>query len=95
MEERNTGNKIQNLYLENRETLKITGVEQVENFNEHAIEVYSVKGMITIKGNGMHISKLNLDDGTLKIEGNIDSVVYSNKTVNGSKGKGFLGKLFK
>lgn len=94
MEDRNLLNNIQNIYLENREYLKITGVEQVESFNENIIEVYTTKGAINIKGSNMHINKLNVDDGTLKIEGKIDSIIYSNKSASTDK-KGFFKKIFK
>jgi sporulation protein YabP len=87
--------KLQNLSLENREKLNISGVEQVESFNESQIVIYTVRGSLTIKGESLNISKLNLEDGNVKIEGMIESLAYSNKTSTGSKEGSFLKKMFK
>lgn len=93
MEERKTTFKNQNVYLEDRRKLDITGVEQVESFNESTIVLITVKGGITIKGENLNINKLNLDEGRVKIDGNINGIVYSNKEV-GSRGNLFE-KMFK
>ncbi|WP_200804883.1 sporulation protein YabP [Anaerosalibacter sp. Marseille-P3206] len=85
--------KNQNIYLEDRKKLTITGVEQVESFNDNIILLNTIKGGITIKGEGLNINKLNLEDGNVKIDGVINGIVYSNKEF-GSKGN-LLGKMFK
>lgn len=87
--------KLQNLSLENREKLNVSGVEQVESFNETQIVIYTLRGALTIKGESLNISKLNLEDGNVKIEGLIESLAYSNKTNLGSKEGSFLKKMFK
>lgn len=87
--------KSQNLILEDRERLNISGVEHVESFNENQIVVDTVRGSLVIKGESLNISKLNLEDGNVKIEGTVESLVYSNKSSSSSKGSGFLGKMFK
>ncbi|MGO1368166.1 MAG: sporulation protein YabP [Senegalia sp. (in: firmicutes)] len=87
--------KLQNLSLENREKLNVSGVEQVESFNETQIVIYTLRGSLTIKGENLNISKLNLEDGNVKIEGLIESLTYSNKTSLGSKEGNFLKKMFK
>ncbi|NBI07494.1 sporulation protein YabP [Senegalia massiliensis] len=87
--------KLQNLSLENREKLNISGVEQVESFNESQIVIYTVRGSLTIKGESLNISKLNLEDGNVKIEGTIESLAYSNKINTGSKEGSFFKKMFK
>ncbi len=85
--------KNQNIYLEDRRNLTITGVEQVESFNDNTILLNTVKGGIIIKGEELNINKLNLEDGNVKINGIVNSVNYSNKEF-GSKGN-LLGKMFK
>ncbi|MBS4537585.1 sporulation protein YabP [Clostridium sp. D2Q-11] len=87
--------KSQNLILEDRERLSISGVEHVESFNENQIIVDTARGSLVIKGESLNISKLNLEDGNVKIEGMIESLIYSNKSSSSSKGNGFLGKMFK
>ena len=50
--------KNQNILLENRSKLTITGVEQVESFNENTIILITVKGGMTIKGEELNVGKL-------------------------------------
>ncbi len=85
--------KNQNIYLEDRKKLSITGVEQVESFNDNTIVLFTVRGGVTIKGEELNISKLNLDDGNVKIDGEINGIIYNNKS-SSSKGN-ILGKMFK
>lgn len=85
--------KNQNIFIEDRQKLTITGVEQVESFNDNTIILTTVKGGIVVKGEGLNISKLNLEDGNVKIDGIVNGIAYSNKET-GSKGN-FLGKMFK
>ncbi len=84
---------LHNLILENRKKLSIAGVEDVESFDEESISLYTDMGMLTVKGDGMHINKLSIDTGEVIIEGRIDSMVYSDNTQSGAGG--FFGRLFK
>ncbi len=69
----------QNVIVENRNKVTITGVEQVESFNENIIILMTVKGGMTIKGEGLNVGKLNLDDGNVKIDGIINGIFYNDK----------------
>lgn len=82
----------QNIMLEDREKMTVTGVEHVESFNENTIVLSTVKGGMIIKGDGMNISKLNIEDGSVRIEGIINSLNYTAKDVTT---KNIIGKLFK
>ena len=88
-------NKSQNIILENREKLSVSGVEHLDSFNENLVIMETYQGILTIKGDNLDINKLNLDDGNVVIEGHVHSLVYSDKDSFGSKGTGFLGKMFK
>ncbi|NLK44380.1 MAG: sporulation protein YabP [Tissierellia bacterium] len=81
----------QNIIVEDRENMTVTGVEQVESFNENTIVLTTIKGGMIIKGEDLNISKLNLDDGNVKIQGKINGINYSNKETP----KNIMGKLFK
>jgi sporulation protein YabP len=85
----------QNLYIENRRKLTLSGVSNVESFNELEIVVETELGVLTVKGSSMHMSRLNLETGDLIIDGSIDSCAYSEKRDLKTKGAGFLSKLFK
>lgn len=84
--------KSQNIIIEDRTRMSITGVEQVENFNDTIITLTTVNGGMTIKGEGLNISKLNLDDGNVKISGKVNSVAYTAREVTT---KNIISKLFK
>lgn len=85
------------LTLTNREYLQANGVIEVESFDEHEILATSKLGALVIKGQGLHIIQLNLEDGKLALEGEINSISY-NTTKKGKmkdKGKGIMERLFK
>jgi sporulation protein YabP len=84
--------KVQNILVENRQKLLVSGVIDVESFNEQYVIVHTELGILAIKGEGLHISRLNLDNGELNVEGDILSLEYSES--EGSKG-GFFSRLFK
>lgn len=79
------------LMLEDRERLTISGVSDVDSFDETTIVVYTDMGELTIKGDNLHISRLNVETGDLKVEGTIQALTYAEPAVKG----GFFGRLFK
>jgi len=64
------------IVLEDREELTITGVEEVESFDESSIVLSTVRGGLEVQGEGLHIEKLSLDGGDLKVEGTIHALIY-------------------
>ena len=64
------------IILEEREQLSISGVEEVESFDESTILLITAQGALEIQGEGLHIEKLSLDGGDLKVEGRVDALVY-------------------
>jgi len=85
---------VQSLLLENKEVLNVTGVEGVDNFNDEIVVLITNKGKLTIKGQKLNISKLNVDEGKLIVKGLINSLTYSD--YEGQKEKvSFVKKLFK
>ncbi len=90
MDEKN----VQSLLLENKEVLNITGVENVDNFNDETVVLITNKGKLTIKGDKLNISKLNVDEGKLTVKGVINSLIYSD--YEGQREKiSLVKKLFK
>ena len=87
--------KVQNLILENRERLSVSGVMDVESFNDECVIVDTELGILIVHGEDLHISKLNLDSSELNIEGDIISCEYSDKEGSRSKGHGFFSRMFK
>ena len=62
--------------LEGRESLTVSGVEEVESFDENTILLTTAHGDLEIQGEGLHIEKLSLDGGDLKVEGQVSALIY-------------------
>ncbi len=77
--------------LENREKLNVTGVLDVVRFDEFEILCECEKGVLSIKGDNLHISKIELEKGELTVDGLITSLSFEDKAVKGS----FFKSLFK
>lgn len=84
---------MQNIFLENRNKLNVTGVLDVLNFDEQIITVETELGVLVVKGSDLKLNKYNLDDTELSIEGEINSLTYEDK-VN-RKNESLLAKIFK
>lgn len=97
MEERKSinSNTIQNLILENRSKLSISGVLDVLSFDDQIVIIETELGLLTIKGETLRINKLSIDTSEVIVEGQIDSISYSSKDVNKKSNESFLGKIFK
>ena len=66
--------------LEDREQLTVSGVEEVESFDESAILLTTAQGELEIQGEGLHIEKLSLDGGDLKVEGLVTALLYQSRS---------------
>ena len=73
---RTAGGGEHRLVLEGREQLTVTGVEEVESFDENSIVMGTSKGVLVVHGEQLHIEQLSLDGGALKVEGYVDSLAY-------------------
>ncbi|AEY67917.1 sporulation protein YabP [Clostridium sp. BNL1100] len=94
MEEKKTIKPMnQIITLDNREKLCVTGVVDVESFNEESIIAVTDLGVLIIRGTELHINKLNLDSNELVVDGDIFSLEYSDGETG--KSKSFFGKMFK
>ena len=51
-------------------------MEEVESFDENTIVMSTVKGTLVVRGEDLHIEKLSLDGGDMKVEGSVDSLTY-------------------
>ncbi len=77
MDEKNI--KKQELFLQNRENLKLTQVLDVESFSENIVVADTSLGRITIKGEDLKINKLDIDDGELLVEGMVNLLEYTKR----------------
>ena len=89
----NTG-VIQNLILENRGKLSISGVNDVLSFDDQVVMVETELGLLTVKGENIRINKLSIDTSEVIIEGDISYLAYSDKELEKNKGN-LISKIFK
>ena len=81
------------LLITGRSAATITGVEDVDCFNEQIVVLRTPLGMLTLTGEGLNISQLSLDEGRLVVEGEIASAEYDGRHKSG--GSGFWGRLLR
>ena len=81
------------IMMEERSSLTVSGVSDVERFDENEIVMSTSKGTLVVTGENLHIEKLSLDGGDLKVEGDIDSLTYEDS--GREKAGGLLARLFR
>ncbi|SDB29331.1 sporulation protein YabP [Ruminococcaceae bacterium FB2012] len=81
------------LILENRSRLELTGVTDVDRFDEQEIALFTQQGELTIRGSGLHINEMSVGSGKLSVEGEVTALIYGDK--DRKKKLSFLGKLVK
>ena len=89
-----SSNVIQNIVLENREKLSISGVLDVLSFDDQIVIVETELGLLTIKGENLKINKLSIDTEEVIVEGEINNLGYSDHSKKEQEG-GLFSKIFK
>ena len=80
----------QNLILENRKRLSVSGVEEVAGFDESFVKIRTCLGDLTVHGENLHVETLSVETGDLLITGTINELDYEEPILR----SGFLAKLF-
>ena len=62
--------------LDGRERLIVSGVDDVDRFDENEIVMSTSKGTLVVTGENLHIEKLSLDGGDLQVEGTVTALIY-------------------
>ena len=94
MEEKTT-KKVHRVLLNNRRIGSFGGVLDVISFDVSAILLETEQGMLEIKGKDLHVNRLNLEQGEVDVEGQIDSLAYSEVKEYGKSSDSLLGRLFR
>ena len=82
-----------NMILENRKSLSISGITDVDSFDEREIIRYTQLGELTIQGRELHIDAMSVETGDMTITGDIWALIYGDKDKKGPISA--LGKLFR
>lgn len=79
------------LTLDGRGRLSISGVNDVESFDEQMVVLSTSRGTLVIRGEQLHLEMLSLEGGEVRMEGQVDSLTYETDVREG----GFLSRLFR
>ena len=85
--------KAHSLQLTDRKKGCIQGVRDVNSFDEKEISLVTEAGTLSIKGEGLHVGRLNLEEGEVAVEGRMDALTYA-ENMGGGK-QSFFAKLFR
>lgn len=81
----------QQLILQNRQELSITGTSEVLSFSDTAIELDTNQGILLIKGEKLRIISVSTQAKTAEICGRVNALEYKNPRT----GKSILKNIFK
>jgi len=74
-----TTHQTQNIILENRKNLHISGVQEVSVLDDNYAVIQTVLGELEIRGENLHMSELSVGSGELFMEGRIADMCYREK----------------
>ena len=83
---------VQNVIIENRKRLNISGVRDVSSFDDETVLLDTALGKMTVKGEGLHIESFNTTTGDLTATGKVHAVVYMSDAKTSG---GFLSRLLR
>lgn len=90
------GSRNHEVVMVDRNTLDVTGVVGVESFDSEEFLLHTECGYLGIRGNNLHIKKLNLEEGRVAIQGEFYEMSYlDDGSPRGEKAKSFLARLFR
>lgn len=90
----NKANTVHEIHIKNREEIEITGVEDVLSFDAEEIILNTNQGLLLLRGEELHVSRLSLDQEQVDIDGNIVSITYSDRQGSAKKAGRLIGRLF-
>lgn len=93
-----TSNKVtvqdHDVIMKGRRILDITGVKQVESFDNEEFLLETVMGFLSIRGQNLQMKNLDVEKGVVSIKGKVFDINYLDEH-HSEKAKGFFSKLFK
>lgn len=69
--------------LEGRSKLTVTGVRDVESFDETLVVLDTVRGVLVVRGRDLHLQMLSLDGGQAAVDGTVDALIYEEERKTG------------
>ena len=78
------------LTLDGRSRLSVSGVRDVESFDENTIVMDTSRGVLVVQGENLHLQNLSLDGGLITVDGTVSAMMYEEERRRG----GMLSRLF-
>ena len=91
MEEKKTARAPHNIILQERRSMTVTGVTDVDSFDEQTVVLNAEMGELLVKGYDLRISKIDVESGELTLDGELYALSYSDQQPKG----GLLSRLFR
>jgi sporulation protein YabP len=79
------------LAMEARRQLTLSGVEEVESFDENEISMRTGEGDLIVRGEGLRVDRLNVEGGDVNILGSISELRYAERAPE----KSFWARLWR
>ena len=96
MEELNSPVRIHKMTMSGRKTCMLSGVKDVLSFDLHEVLLETEQGMLSIKGDDLHVSRLTLEKGEVDVDGRLDSFTYTDAAPTGQqKAASLIRRLFR
>lgn len=95
METMNQTSKQHKMILNNRKNCSLTGILDVLSFDTREVLLETELGMLTIKGQDLHVNRLSVEKGEVDLDGHIDSYTYTETSSFHAKGESLFSRLFK
>ena len=80
------------LLMEERNRLTVSGVRDVDSFDEETLILMTDLGEITVKGEGIKVTRFSAETGDFAATGTFHSVTYADRL---PKNSGFFARVFK
>ena len=78
--------------MKDRDHIDITGVDEVISYDENGLSLTVCGSRLTVEGDNMRVSSLNVEEGRIVADGRIRNLSYEDAPKGGS---GFLSRIFK
>ena len=79
-------------FMEERNRITISGVRDVDSFDEETLILFTDLGEITVKGEKIKVSRFSAETGDFAATGTFHSLSYADRL---PKNSGFFARVFK
>ncbi len=88
-----TDKKEHEFIVKKRREMRVSGVTDIDSFDENGTVLQTVNGLMTIEGETLKIGELDTEKGIVTVSGKINSIYYSSDEK--IEKKGLISRIFK